>query len=107
MNEIMLAAGVLSLACGTGPGDAGQAELPGTGGTVLVIPSESSLDLNQVPGSRGPVIRLTFGRRSVQAPALRFFYRGSLFDAWAGPKGYNVTQYPREVVPGPLPRVGR
>jgi hypothetical protein len=110
MNGFTFAVGVLGLACGTGPGDApdvGRAGLPGTCGTVLVIPADVTLELDQVTGPHGPVIRLRFGRRSVRAPALRYFYRGNMFDAWAGPKGYNITLYPKEVIPGPLPRIGR
>jgi hypothetical protein len=106
MNGIVLVAGVICLACGTGPGEAGgggRAYLPGTGGTILVLPDDGKLEIDQVPGPRGPVVRVTAGGRWAQAPALRFFYQGGLFDAWAGPKSWNLTQYPKELAPLPLP----
>jgi len=106
MNGLILTVGALTAACGAGPEDLGQAYLPGTGGRVLHIPSGNKVDVQTVATEDGPVVRLTYGRRSIQAPVIRFCRNGSLCDVWVTRKDFCVTQYAKGQINPPRPRAG-
>ena len=106
MSGWILAAGTLTLACGAGPADVGPAYLPGTDGTVLLIPPGDKINIQRVRTAGGPEVRLTYGRRWVQAPVIRFSRAGSLCDVWVTRRDYSTNQYPKGEFKPPRPRAG-
>jgi len=106
MNGLILAAGALTVVCGSGSEAAGPAYLPGTGGTVLRIPVGDKIDVEKMAKAGGPVVRLTYGGRSIQAPVIRFCRGESLCDVWVTGGDFCITQYPKGQINPPRPRPG-
>ena len=106
MNGFLLATGFLALATGADPrsDDFRQTGPPGTGRTVLVIPDRLVLNIRQVPGPNGPVVRIHTAGWPVRAPVVRFEHRGRLHDVFTTPNDFSVSTYPLDWPDAPRPK---
>ena len=100
MNGFIVVCGVLSLTSGTDPlaqSRVGETTQPGSSGTVLQLPANTRWTFEQVATPLGPRVRLIYGRRSVEAPVVRWSQDGVTYTMWIGKNGPSVYMTPPPV----------